>query len=68
MWAFIDFMNNPVGRGARVVLGLALIVYGVQYVGGTPGWALAAAGLLPMVMGGAGRCLVEFVPGVGPRR
>lgn len=40
MHGFIDFMNNPVGRGARVVLGLALIVCGVQYVGGTAWWAV----------------------------
>lgn len=68
MWGLIDFMNNPVGRGARVALGLALIVYGVQYLGGTAGWALAAFGLVPIVMGGAGHCLIEFVPGVGSRQ
>jgi hypothetical protein len=67
MWGFIDFMNGPLGRAARVVLGLALIVGGVQYVGGSIGWALAAFGLVPIVMGGAARCLVEFIPGVGQR-
>jgi hypothetical protein len=67
MWGFIDYMNNPVGRGARVVLGLVLIVCGVQYVAGPVGWAMVAVGLVPMVMGGAGRCLIEFIPGVGPR-
>ena len=62
MAAFIAFMNGTVGRAARVGLGVALIVYGALYLGGSVGWALAAVGVVPIVLGGAAKCLIEFLP------
>jgi hypothetical protein len=59
--ALIDFMNGGLGRGARVVLGVALIALGLLVVRGTAGAVVAAAGLVPIVMGAWGHCLIEAV-------
>ncbi len=67
MAAFIDFMNNPVGRGLRLALGAAIIYLGLMVVGGTVGYVVAALGVVPIAMGLAGRCLVEFVAPGAPR-
>ncbi|MFA7297342.1 MAG: DUF2892 domain-containing protein [Dehalococcoidia bacterium] len=61
MDALVQFMNGPLGRLARVVLGVALIVYGLMVMGGTAGYVVAAVGLLPIALGAAGRCMVEFI-------
>ncbi len=64
MSAFINFMNGGIGRSARIVLGLALIYVGlVTLGGGTTGYIVAAVGLVPIVLGVSGRCMVEFLPG-----
>lgn len=43
-------MASPFGRGLRIVMGIALIVFGIA-LGGVGGWALAAFGLLPLATG-----------------
>ena len=63
MSAFINFMNGGIGRAARIVLGLALIYVGLVVLGGTTGYVVAAVGIVPIVLGISGRCLVEFLPG-----
>lgn len=61
MKALIDLMQSTLGRGLRVVLGLALIYLGLAVVGGTAGIVLAIVGILPIAMGALGPCLLGFV-------
>lgn len=61
MNTLIRFMQDSVGRAARVILGLALIALGVAVVGGTLGAILAIVGLLPIAMGVWGPCLLGLV-------
>lgn len=61
MQSLIHFMNTWVGRLARIALGLALIYAGLVVLGGTAGLLVAVIGLLPLVMGIVGRCLLQFV-------
>lgn len=63
MQALIQFMNGPIGRIARIVLGLALLWFGLTSMGGTVGYVIALVGVVAMAMGAMGRCLIEFVPG-----
>jgi len=65
MGALANFMNTVAGRAIRVLLGVALIYIGLSVVGGTSGTILAAVGIVPIVLGASGRCLIEFIPGVG---
>jgi hypothetical protein len=58
-----QFMNGTIGRVARIVLGVAIIVVGLNSVGGAAGYAVAAVGLVPIALGLSGRCLVELLPG-----
>jgi len=52
----VRFMQTSVGRSVRVLLGLILIAAGVVLGGG---WlALAVVGLVPLIAGSAGLCLV----------
>lgn len=63
MNGLIQFMNSVWGRAARVILGLALIWYGLFVLGGTAGVIVAVIGLLPIGLGLAGRCVLElFAP------
>ena len=57
---FFEIMEGPVGRVLRVVLGIVLIYFGLARVGGSGGRVLAIAGLLPIVMGFWGPCLVHL--------
>ena len=59
MSGFISFMNGVWGRLARIIVGLALIAYGLLILGGTAGIILAIVGLVPLVMGLWGHCLLE---------
>ncbi len=59
MNALINFMNTTFGRTLRAVLGLAVIYLGLAVVGGTAGLVVAVVGLVPIAMGGWGRCLLE---------
>lgn len=55
---FCRFMATGVGRGARVLAGLALIAWGLLGIGGTGGVILAAVGLLPLAAGLVNFCMV----------
>lgn len=63
MRALADMMNTVAGRAARVILGLVLIYVGLAVVDGTGGTIVALVGIVPIVLGVSGRCLIEFVPG-----
>lgn len=58
MGTFIRFMQRPVGRGLRIVVGLALIALGIWGVGGFGGFVLAILGMIPLIAGAAGICLI----------
>ena len=58
--AFARFMASPLGRGVRILAGLALIAWGLGSLGGAVGWVVAAVGLLPLVLGIINGCL--FAP------
>jgi hypothetical protein len=55
----IRFLNGPLGRAARAVLGVALLGYGILGIGGVGGAALAVVGLVPLALGAWGHCLLE---------
>ncbi len=61
MKSLIDFMQGPLGRVVRVILGLVLIYAGLGVLGGTVGTVVAIVGILPIVMGVWGPCLLGFV-------
>jgi predicted branched-subunit amino acid permease len=48
---FCTFMASTTGRITRVVLGVALIVWGVWGLGGTVGIIVAVVGLVPLLAG-----------------
>lgn len=53
--SFVHFMAGPVGRGARVLLGLALIIWGIA-LGSIGGLVLAIFGLAPLLTGVSNVC------------
>lgn len=55
---FAAFMAGPIGRLARIGVGLVLIVVGLA-IGGTGGIILAIIGLVPLAMGVMNRCLIS---------
>ncbi len=57
--AFARFMASLLGRGVRILAGLALIWWGVT-LQGAGGWALIIVGLLPLAAGLFDWCL--FAP------
>ena len=57
---FAKFMSSGLGRGLRIVVGLALIVIGLFSIGGTGGVILAVVGAVPLVAGAVDVCL--FAP------
>jgi hypothetical protein len=57
---FAKFMSSGLGRGLRIVVGLALIVIGLFSIGGTGGIILAVVGAVPLVAGAVDVCL--FAP------
>ena len=62
--AFIDFMDKPFGRLARIVAGAGLIVWGFGFSGAsTVGLVLGIVGILPLAMGLWGHCLLELFVG-----
>lgn len=61
MSGLITFMNGTLGRVLRIVLGLVLIYLGLAVVGSTAGIIVAIIGLVPIVMGAWGKCLLQFV-------
>jgi hypothetical protein len=56
--SFLHFMNTPVGRGIRIVLGVVLLAVGIA-VGGTAGVVVATFALLPIATGVFGVCPVN---------
>jgi hypothetical protein len=60
---FFGFMEGPVGRLLRIALGISLIWFGLGRMGGAGGLVVAVAGLLPVVMGAWGPCLVHLAMG-----
>ncbi len=67
MAQIVHFMMGTWGRVARIVLGLALIAYGLTVLGGTTGLVLAAVGLVPLGLGLSGHCVLEPFAGRQPR-
>lgn len=61
--ALAKFMAGPVGRGARIVLGIVLIVLGLSVVGDTAGLILAAVGVVPILAGVFNICLIGPIIG-----
>lgn len=64
MAGLVNFMNTAIGRIVRIVLGLALIWLGIlgPMAGTTGGVIVAVIGIVPIVMGIWGRCLLGFLP------
>ena len=64
MAGFLDFMRSGVGRILRIVLGLVLIWLGLMgpLAGSTGGAIVAVIGVVPIVIGVWGPCLVQFLP------
>lgn len=65
MAGLVTFMNGVVGRILRIVLGLVLMWLGFlgPLQGTTGGTIVGIIGILPLVMGIWGRCLLQFLPG-----
>ena len=59
--AAVEFMNRPLGRGARIVVGIVLIGVGIT-VGGSAGVVIGVVALVPIALGLSGRCLLELLP------
>lgn len=65
MAGLITFMNGAAGRILRIVLGLALMWLGLlgPLAGSTGSVIVAIIGVVPIIMGIWGRCLLQFVFG-----
>ena len=61
MAGLIKSMEGTWGRVLRIVLGLVLIYVGYSIVTGTAGWIIVIIGLVPLVMGVWGPCLLGFL-------
>lgn len=61
MDSLLNFMQGTWGRLLRIVLGLVLIYVGLASVGGMAGIVIAVIGILPIVMGVWGPCLLGFI-------
>ena len=59
MERFVRFMESGPGRLVRILLGVALIVVGWAGVGETAGTVIALVGLVPLIAGILGPCLVR---------
>lgn len=64
---FAQFISSSAGRGLRIVAGLAIIALGLFVVGGLPGYAVAAIGLVPLLAGATDNCILSPIFG-GPLR
>ncbi len=58
MNSFVTFMQSSTGRILRIVVGLVLIALGLLLIQGVWGIVLAVIGLVPLLAGLAGVCLV----------
>lgn len=59
---FLRFMASSAGRLTRAAAGTSLMAAGLAQ--GRKGWALAAAGLLPLAMGAFDWCLLAPLKGL----
>jgi hypothetical protein len=67
---FIKFMASTAGRIARIVAGLALILWGLLGIAGATGLVVAIVGLVPFVAGVLDFCIFAPLFGAplsGPR-
>ncbi len=64
--AFVQFITSPLGRGIRIIVGIALIAWGLGMVGGVAGWVIALVGLLPLTLGIVNGCLLARLFGGPP--
>ena len=55
---FARFMASPLGRGLRIIIGIALIAWGIGGVGGASGAIIAIVGLLPLTLGVINGCIL----------
>ena len=62
---FAGFINSPVGRIARLVVGLVLITWGLTQLNTVTGIVLLIIGLIPFIAGAFDLCLVSALLG-GP--
>jgi len=60
---FTCFMAGPVGRGVRILAGVALIALGWSRLGTTSGTLLMIVGLLPLLAGIFNVCLIAPIIG-----
>ena len=60
---FACFMAKPLGRGIRIVAGLALIAWGWSMRGETAGTVLMSVGLVPLLAGVFNICLIAPIIG-----
>ena len=51
MGALFGFLAGPLGRGVRIIAGLALILVGPFVVEGPASWVLEMVGLVPLLAG-----------------
>ncbi len=58
MSSFVTFMQSTTGRFLRILVGIALIGLGLLLVQGVWGIVLAVIGLVPLIAGIGGVCLV----------
>jgi hypothetical protein len=61
---FARFVNSPAGRWARIIVGIALIVWGYRQQG-TGGIVFLVVGLIPLLAGSFDWCLISPLVG-GP--
>jgi hypothetical protein len=55
---FAKFMSSGLGRGLRIVAGLALIVVGALFANGALGIILIVVGIIPLVAGLLDMCFI----------
>jgi hypothetical protein len=60
MNAFVNFMASTTGRLVRIVVGLALILWGLAGLAGTTGIIVAVIGAVPLLAGVLDFCI--FAP------
>jgi hypothetical protein len=58
MSSFVAFMQSTTGRILRIVVGIALIALGLLVIQGVWGIVVAVIGLVPLIAGLGGVCLV----------
>ena len=65
---FIRFMASPIGRIARIVVGVVLLILGLAVIGGAAGTILAIVGLVLIAVGIFDICLLAPLFGAPFRR